>query len=239
MPQCAAIGRPGQTGHVSPAALSQTVMTRSIGSASGPANSCQLFERRPSAGRPVARSTSSAIGCGSPFGWLPTENARKRPSPMWLSSDSARIERAELPVQRNRTVRGVPVIAALTTALDRRRRELGRAAGFGSIRRHQLVEPRALSVIDRLAGGEEGFPDSALRIGDPALLRLRVAAGGRALLKNGAVGCFEAAVDFGQLVRALNLNAEMLDPFRGALAARDGEVDPGVLQHPLGIVRHG
>src|SRR5690606_480128 len=37
-PQCAVTGWPGQTGHASPAALSQTVMIRSIGGASAVAN---------------------------------------------------------------------------------------------------------------------------------------------------------------------------------------------------------
>ncbi len=50
MPQCAVIGWPGHTGQLSPAALSQTVKTKSITGASGEANSCQLFERMPSVG---------------------------------------------------------------------------------------------------------------------------------------------------------------------------------------------
>ena len=47
MPQCAVIGWPGQTGQVSPAALSQTVNTKSSGGAPGLANSFQDFERKP------------------------------------------------------------------------------------------------------------------------------------------------------------------------------------------------
>ena len=50
MPQCAVIGCPGQSGQVSPAALSQTVKTKSITGAPGAANSSQLFERKPSVG---------------------------------------------------------------------------------------------------------------------------------------------------------------------------------------------
>ena len=46
-PQCAVIGWPGQTGQASPAALSQTVKTKSICGAPGRANSSQLFERKP------------------------------------------------------------------------------------------------------------------------------------------------------------------------------------------------
>ena len=50
MPQWALMGCPGHTGQVSPAALSQTVKTKSITGASGLANSSQLFERMPSIG---------------------------------------------------------------------------------------------------------------------------------------------------------------------------------------------
>ena len=50
MPQCAVMGWPGHTGHDSPAALSQTVNTKSITGASEAANSVQLFERIPSVG---------------------------------------------------------------------------------------------------------------------------------------------------------------------------------------------
>jgi hypothetical protein len=47
MPQCAVIGCPGQTGHGSLAALSQTVKTKSSFGASGPENSFQLLDRNP------------------------------------------------------------------------------------------------------------------------------------------------------------------------------------------------
>jgi len=43
--QCALIGSPGHTGHVSLAALSQTVNTKSIFGAPGPANSSHDLER--------------------------------------------------------------------------------------------------------------------------------------------------------------------------------------------------
>jgi len=44
------MGWPGQIGHASAAALSQTVKTKSIFGASGPENSSQLFERKPFVG---------------------------------------------------------------------------------------------------------------------------------------------------------------------------------------------
>src|SRR5690606_3551104 len=100
----AVIGWPGQTGQASPAALSQTVNTKSITGAPGWANSSQLFERKASVGYSKLPSTFKANGLTSPSGWLPAEKARKRPAPSLVRMLSARIERAELPVQRNRTL---------------------------------------------------------------------------------------------------------------------------------------
>ena len=45
MPQCAVMGCPGHTGQVSPAALSQTVNTKSMTGAPGAANSSHPFDR--------------------------------------------------------------------------------------------------------------------------------------------------------------------------------------------------
>src|SRR3546814_10187542 len=42
---------------------------------------------------------------------------------------------------------------------------------------------RAVSINGRFAVGEEGFPHDTVGIGDPALLGLRVAAGGRAFFE--------------------------------------------------------
>lgn len=41
----------------------------------------------------------------SPLGWLPAENARNLPFPSRFRIASAVIERAELPVQRNSTLK--------------------------------------------------------------------------------------------------------------------------------------
>ena len=100
MPQCAVIGWPGQVGHSSWAALSQTVKTKSSRGASSPSNSLQLFERSPSIGWPRSSSSSSAIGWTAPWGRLPALKARKRPAPSRSRIASARMLRAELPVQR-------------------------------------------------------------------------------------------------------------------------------------------
>src|SRR5689334_7301779 len=50
------------------------------------------------------RRTLIANGLTVPLGWLPAENDLKRPGPSLRRIDSARIERAVLPVQRNRTL---------------------------------------------------------------------------------------------------------------------------------------
>ena len=49
-------------------------------------------------------STLIANGLTLPFGWLPAEKARNRPRPSLRRINSARIERAVFPVQRNRTL---------------------------------------------------------------------------------------------------------------------------------------
>src|SRR5512134_337852 len=105
MPQCADIGWPGHTGHASAAAWSQTVNTKSIRGLPGFENSDQSLLRSPSVGRRFFRINSSASGCTRPFGWLPALKALKRPLPMALSRTSAMMLRAELPVQRNRTLK--------------------------------------------------------------------------------------------------------------------------------------
>src|SRR5258706_6753116 len=104
MPQWALIGRPGQTGQVSLAALPQTVNTKSRRGAPAPESSFQLLLRKPSSEWLPLRSISRASGWTAPFGWLPALKARKRPPPPRWSSASAMMPRAELPVQRNRTL---------------------------------------------------------------------------------------------------------------------------------------
>ena len=72
-PQCALIGWPGQTGHISAAALSQTVNTKSSMGAPGPVNSSQLLERRPWVLKLRFCSKRRAKGLTRPVGWLPAE----------------------------------------------------------------------------------------------------------------------------------------------------------------------
>ena len=47
---------------------------------------------------------SAAMGCTVPLGWLPALIARKRPVPRVPKAASARMLRAELPVQRKSTL---------------------------------------------------------------------------------------------------------------------------------------
>ena len=62
---------PGQTGQTSPAAWSQTVMTRSILGASGPANSSQDLLRAPASESPIEARYSATYGLIVPPGRLP------------------------------------------------------------------------------------------------------------------------------------------------------------------------
>src|SRR6266404_1121542 len=103
-PQCAVIGWPGQTGQISFAALSQTVKTKFIFGESGFANSSQLLLCKPAVGSFAASSVFSATGFTRPAGWLPALYAAKFGLPREFRITSARIERAEFPVHRNKTL---------------------------------------------------------------------------------------------------------------------------------------
>jgi hypothetical protein len=70
---------------------------------------------------------------------------------------------------------------------------------------------------------------------DPRLFRLRVAAGRRALIEYGLSRLLQPAIDLAEFRRILDLDAKVIDAL--ALAPRrDGEVDPRIVQHPLGVV---
>ncbi len=183
----------------------------------------------------LRQAARSAIGCTSPLGKEPAEQARHRPSPSRFSSASARIERAELPVQRKRIVR------SLTPWRSRR----ARRAAAGMAGAQQLAsrgvggeggQSGAVAIDGRRAIGEEGLPDHAVRIGDPALLGFGVAAGGRAFVQHRAVGGLQPAIDLGEFALVLDLDTEMLDPGPGVIAAGNGEVDARILEHPLRII---
>src|SRR3984957_6353858 len=132
MPQWAVMGWPGQMGHVSAAAVSQTVKTKSMTGAPGAANSSQLFDRKSSVRYLYLSSTLRAKGLTAPLGWLPAEKARKRPLPSFLRMLSARIERALLPVHRNRTLN---VGSAMSSLL--------RWAAWGEVRDQRSAHLRA------------------------------------------------------------------------------------------------
>src|SRR3982074_312127 len=127
--------------------------------------------------------------------------------------------RAELPVHKNRTLYGCWLTGAS-------RRAIGRAARRGRLRLDHI------GPVDRaLAGREERLPFDALRIFDPALLALSVAAGRLALPDNRAFGPLEPPVDFGEFCAIFDLDAQVLHS-RGLCALADGEVHAWILEHP-------
>src|SRR5579859_7573583 len=82
-----------------------------------------------------------------PLGWLPAEKARNRPCPARLSTASAMIERAELPVQMNSTLNTLfgttsSIVAslrhAMTGAVDHQLAVL--LAILAALRRGQEIE---------------------------------------------------------------------------------------------------
>jgi hypothetical protein len=104
IPQCTVMGCPGHIGHTSFAALSQTVITKSKCGASGFTNSSQLLLRKPVVGSLAFSICRSAVGWILPLGWLPALKAVKFGEPLLLRIASAMMDRAEFPVQRNRTL---------------------------------------------------------------------------------------------------------------------------------------
>src|SRR5260370_29879552 len=98
------MGCPGQIGQVSLAALWQTVMTKCILGAPGLVNSSQLLLRARVAGKSASSSSCKAYGLTRPAGRLPALKPWKVGAPRWFRMASARIERAEFPVHRNRTL---------------------------------------------------------------------------------------------------------------------------------------
>src|SRR5690606_39746465 len=79
-----------------------------------------------------------------------------------------------------------------------------------------------LSLHDALPiFGEERLPHDALRIGDPALFRFRVAAGCSALFQHRPIGGFQAPIDLLQFAFAFHLDTEMLYALVG-VAGGDG-----------------
>src|SRR5258708_23700402 len=106
--------------------------------------------------------------------------------------------RAEFPVHRNSTLNGRLVMA--------------RAAGGCAARLSCLDRLRTRgfrSVDGALRGRQESFPSDAVRICDPALLTLSVAAGRRAFRRHETAGWLQAPVDFLEFTAILNLNAQM------------------------------
>ena len=104
MPQCAVIGWPGHSGQASPAALSQTVKTKSSCGAPGAANSAQDFERSADDVVVELAQQIERARIDLSFGLAAGVKARNFPRPARLRIASAMIERAELPVQRKRTL---------------------------------------------------------------------------------------------------------------------------------------
>src|SRR5262245_9818460 len=75
---------------------------------------------------------------------------------------------------------------------------------------------------------------------DPRFLGLGIATGRLSLLEDGAAGLVQTCIDLAQLVLALDLDAEMVEP-RPFAARRDREIHARVIKHPFRIVslHHG
>lgn len=108
-PQCDLIAGPKNTGQASPAALSQTVMTKS-----GDSSACTSLDllKSPSVAMSARCRACRLSGFTSPLGWLPALNACMPAGARWLNSASDKMLRQLLAVQRNRTFITHPIIRA-------------------------------------------------------------------------------------------------------------------------------
>src|SRR3984893_17774450 len=156
---------------------------------------------------------------------------------------SAMIERAEFPVQRKRTLNGLWWASSGMGCSARsgatRRRGLRGRNGLRYTASPSLSKARStlntVTVVRALAGREEGLPRNACGIICPRLFRLGVTAGGLTFLKDLALCLMQAIVHFLQLVRALDLDAEVIEP-RLLPPRRNGKVHARILKHPFGII---
>lgn len=81
----------------------------------------------------------------------------------------------------------------------------------------------------------EVFPGNAIRIGDPVLLAASVTARGFAFVEQRHVGGCRACLHRGQFLGIVRLKAEMIESdCLGPI--RNGEVDGGIVEHPLCVV---
>src|SRR5262252_6985461 len=152
---------------------------------------------------------------------------------------SAMIERAELPVHRNRTLKG-SAMSALCLAASRTRLRHGlrgslRLTAHLFVRDARATLSGAVAILRALARGEERFPGDAGRIVDPRFFGLGITTGRLPLLDDLATGLAQARIDVAQFVLAFDLDAEMIEP-RPFAARRDREIHSRVVQHPFGIV---
>src|SRR5262245_14414501 len=122
-----------------------------------------------------------------------------------------------------------PSLTATGLAVGRRWLVLGGGTTTAVGLEEGLPSPRC-SIGRALAHGMEGLPGYARRVGNPALLRLGIAAGRHALFDHRRLCLLEAAVDFLQFARALDLNAEMAETRARFVAGGDREVHARILE---------
>src|SRR5258708_2280330 len=109
----------------------------------------------------------------------------------------------------------------------RRRRNAARA---------RLRSDFSIPTVDRYGiQGMERFPRHTGGVGDPVLIRVRIATGSAALFDQCVVGPSELGAHGCQFFRRVDLDTYMVGPDVVA-ALRTREVDARVIEHPLGVV---
>src|SRR5712692_2050671 len=110
-----------------------------------------------------------------------------------------------------------------------------RLLGQGDAARAFSLARGLLAVDGNAAERVERFPGDALRVRDPVFVRLGVAARRSGLVERRDVGLRHVLAQLFQLLVGFHLEPQMAHPGRMS-APGNGEVDPRIVQHPLGVI---
>src|SRR5215831_15712120 len=137
------------------------------------------------------------------------------------------------PAARAPGTRVSPNASMVSASLALSSRNRSAARGFAD-----FLQPgeRTLAINRAFAIGVKGLPRHALRIGNPLLVRLGVAAGGVLRLNDRPLGPAQPVIDLRQFGLVLGLDTEMRDAGRSAGTGADREIDPRIVEHPFNVI---
>src|SRR5438876_3319632 len=175
---------------------------------------------------PTTATSRNAVPKPSPTRRRVSVIARRYP----LSASPAKADRASL-AEGSRAARAARLMEFSAAA--------GRAgAGFRRWNTARALFPTALCFLPVNGNASERverLPGDSLRILDPVLVRFGIAARGPGLVERRDTGFRDLLAQVFQLAVGFHLESQVVDPGR-LPAPRNGEVDFGIVQHPLGVV---